>query len=77
MKSFSARFEDLQALSVENLKDALDLERRLSRNLSRLEDRSPDHQLATEFKDHIRRTECYLARLEDLLRSAGPIRKAA
>lgn len=69
MKSFSTRFEDLPAHSIDN--QASNRIRNLTGNSS------PDRHLVAEFKDHIRRTECYLARLEELLHSASPAGKAA
>jgi ferritin-like metal-binding protein YciE len=72
MKLFSANTKDIQAscADVDNLRIALDIERRVSNALPKTADRSIDQQLTMEFKRRLRQTEGYLARLEDLFRNA-------
>lgn len=67
MKIFSSKVEDLQARRIDNLKKALDLERRISNNSDTPADKAIDPQLAAEFRRHLKQTEEYISQLENLL----------
>ena len=69
MKLFSANIEDLQGLYVLHLKMALDMERRITRALPELIERSTDPELAEAFNTHLEETKDHVTKVESLLRS--------
>src|SRR6202041_3705144 len=69
MKLFSANIEDLQGLYVLHLKMALDMERRITRALPELIERSTDPELAEAFNTHLEETKDHVRKVESLLRS--------
>jgi ferritin-like metal-binding protein YciE len=69
MKLFSANIEDLQGLYVLHLKMALDMERRITRALPELIERSTDPELAEAFNTHLEETKNHVTKVESLLRS--------
>jgi ferritin-like metal-binding protein YciE len=69
MKLFSANIEDLQGLYVLHLKRALDMERKITRALPDLIERSTDPELAEAFNTHLEKTKGHVRKVESLLRS--------
>ncbi|MBS1823018.1 MAG: DUF892 family protein [Acidobacteria bacterium] len=68
MKMFSPKTHaPIVPTDVDQLRDALDLERRIAEALPPTRDRSIDDALATDFRRNIRQTERHIARLADLL----------
>ncbi len=67
MRMASGKVEDLQARYVDNLRKALDLERKISERRNMAADKEIDRQLAAEFKKHLKQTEGHITRLENLL----------
>jgi ferritin-like metal-binding protein YciE len=67
MKLFSANIEDLQGLYVIHLKKALDMERKITRALPDLIERSTDSELAEAFSTHLEETNGHVAKVEGLL----------
>lgn len=69
MKLFSANIEDLRTLYVSNLKKALDMERKITKALPDMIERSTDSELASAFRRHLGETEGHVTRIENLLDS--------
>ena len=70
MKLFSANIEDLRTLYIENLKKALDMEQKITKELPKMIEKSTDSELKTAFQNHLRQTEGHVSRVEALLRKA-------
>jgi ferritin-like metal-binding protein YciE len=68
MKLFSANIEDLRTLYIENLKKALDMEQKITKELPKMIEKSTDAELKTAFQTHLRQTEGHVSRVEALLR---------
>lgn len=69
MKLFSANIEDLQGLYVIHLKKALDMERKITRAMPDLIERSTDSELAEAFSTHLEETKGHVTKVEGLLRA--------
>jgi ferritin-like metal-binding protein YciE len=70
MKLFSENIEDLRTLYVANLRKALDMERKITKALPKMIEKSTDTQLAMAFRNHLTETEGHVAKVERLLRDA-------
>jgi ferritin-like metal-binding protein YciE len=70
MKLFSENIEDLRTLYTTNLQKALDMERKITKALQTMIEKSTDPQLATAFRDHLEQTRGHVAKVESLLREA-------
>jgi ferritin-like metal-binding protein YciE len=70
MKLFSENIEDLRTLYTTNLQKALDMERKITKALPTMIEKSTDPQLATAFRDHLEQTRGHVAKVESLLREA-------
>jgi ferritin-like metal-binding protein YciE len=68
MKMFSNRADVLHLRYVDSLKKALDMEQRIVSEPVPVLDPTTDRQLADEFRNYLKQTECHLARIEGLLR---------
>ena len=68
MKLFSANIEDLQGLYVTNLKKALDMEQKITKDLPNLIEKSSDPELSKAFRTHLEETKGHVAKVENLLR---------
>jgi ferritin-like metal-binding protein YciE len=68
MKLFSENIEDLRTLYTTNLQKALDMERKITKALPTMIEKSTDPQLATAFRDHLEQTRGHVAKVESLLR---------
>jgi ferritin-like metal-binding protein YciE len=74
MKLFSANIEDLRALYISNLEKALDMERKITKALPDLIEKSTDPELASAFQTHLGETEGHVTKIESLLnRNAGTV----
>jgi ferritin-like metal-binding protein YciE len=71
MKMFSARVEDPHARYVDNLKKALDMERKIANTPPPVSDPVTDLKIAGEFRDYLRQSEGLLERIEGLLRRSA------
>jgi ferritin-like metal-binding protein YciE len=70
MKLFSENIEDLRTLYTTNLQKALDMERKITKALPTMIEKSTDPQLATAFRNHLEQTRGHVAKVESLLREA-------
>jgi ferritin-like metal-binding protein YciE len=70
MKLFSDNIEDLRTLYVTNLQKALDMEKKITKALPTMIEKSTDPQLATAFTNHLEETRGHVAKVESLLRDA-------
>ena len=70
MKLFSDNIEDLRTLYVANLKKALDMEKKITKALPTMIEKSTDPQLASAFRNHLTETQGHLAKVESILRDA-------
>jgi ferritin-like metal-binding protein YciE len=68
MKLFSENIEDLRTLYTTNLQKALDMERKITKALPTMIEKSTDPQLAAAFRDHLEQTRGHVAKVESLLR---------
>jgi ferritin-like metal-binding protein YciE len=68
MKLFSENIEDLRTLYTTNLQKALDMERKITKALPTMIEKSADPQLATAFRNHLEQTRGHVAKVESLLR---------
>ena len=68
MKLFSENIEDLRTLYTTNLQKALDMERKITKALPTMIEKSTDPQLATAFRDHLEQTRGHVAKVQSLLR---------
>ncbi len=68
MKLFSANIEDLQGLYVTNLKKALDMEQKITKDLPNLIEKSSDPELSQGLRTHLEETKGHVAKVENLLR---------
>ncbi len=74
MKLFSANIEDLRTLYVTNLKKALDMERKITKALPDLIEKSADPELSAAFRTHLEETKGHVAKIESLIeRNSGEI----
>lgn len=70
MKMFQPRTQvPVSQADVDQLRAALDMERKIADAIPAIADSPIDSHLVTEFRRNLRQTECHIARLEDLLRS--------
>jgi ferritin-like metal-binding protein YciE len=69
MKVFSANIEDLRSLYISNLKKALDMERKITKALPDLIEKSTDADLASAFQTHLEETKEHVVKVEGLLES--------
>jgi len=67
MKVFSANIQDLRTLYVSNLKKALDMERKITKALPDLIEKSTDPELVTVFQNHLEETKGHVSMVESLL----------
>ncbi|MBS1798474.1 MAG: hypothetical protein JSS95_01475 [Acidobacteria bacterium] len=68
MKMFSPKTQaPLSPADVDQLRAALEMERRIAEIVPPRRDRSIDSQLTTDFRKSIQQTERYISRLADLL----------
>jgi ferritin-like metal-binding protein YciE len=67
MKLFSANIEDLRTLYVDNLRKALDMERKISKALPTMIEKATDSELADALYNHLTETQGHVARVEGLL----------
>ena len=70
MKLFSENIEDLRTLYVANLKKALDMEKKITKALPTMIQKSTDTRLATAFRNHLTETQDHVVKVESLLREA-------
>jgi ferritin-like metal-binding protein YciE len=70
MKLFSENIEDLRTLYVTELKRALDMERKITKALPTMIEKSTDSQLANAFSNHLAETQGHVNKVENLLRKA-------
>jgi len=70
MKLFSENIEDLRTLYVTSLKNALDMEQKITKALPTMIEKSTDPQLATAFRNHLTETQQHVAKVQTLLRDA-------
>jgi ferritin-like metal-binding protein YciE len=70
MKLFSANIEDLRTLYIENLKKALDMEQKITKELPKMVEKSSDAELKAAFQSHLHQTEGHVARIQALLHKA-------
>jgi ferritin-like metal-binding protein YciE len=70
MKLFSDNIEDLRTLYVASLKKALDMEKKITKALPIMIEKSTDPQLATAFRNHLTETQGHVTKVERLLRDA-------
>jgi ferritin-like metal-binding protein YciE len=70
MKLFSENIEDLRTLYTTSLQKALDMERKITKALPTMIEKSTDPQLATAFRNHLEQTRGHVAKVESLLREA-------
>jgi len=68
MKLFSENIDDLRTLYTTSLQKALDMERKITKALPTMIEKSTDPQLATAFRDHLEQTRGHVAKVEGLLR---------
>ena len=68
MKLFSENIEDLRTLYTTNLQKALDMERKITKALPVMIEKSTDPQLATAFSNHLEQTRGHVTKVESLLR---------
>jgi len=71
MKLFSENIEDLRTLYVANLRKALDMEKKITKALPKMIEKSTDPQLATAFRNHLTETEGHVANVQRLIRDAS------
>jgi ferritin-like metal-binding protein YciE len=67
MKVLSANIQDLRTLYVSNLKKALDMERKITKALPDLIEKSTDPELVTVFQNHLEETKGHVSMVESLL----------
>ncbi len=67
MKLFSANIENLESLYVSNLKKALDMERKITKALPDLIEKSTDSELSSAFRTHLEETRGHVTKVEGLL----------
>ncbi len=67
MKLFSANIENLESLYVSNLKKALDMERKITKALPDLIEKSTDSELSSAFRNHLEETRGHVTKVEGLL----------
>jgi len=70
MKLFSENIEDLHTLYITNLKKALDMERKITKALPTMIEKSTDPQLATAFSNHLEETRGHVIKVDNILREA-------
>jgi ferritin-like metal-binding protein YciE len=70
MKLFSANIEDLQALYVDSLQKALDMEQKITKALPTMIENASDPDLSSAFSNHLQQTRGHVSKLETLLRNA-------
>lgn len=71
MKMFSPKtYAPVSPADVDQLRAALDMERKVADIVPLIGDRFIDSQLATDFRQSLKQTECYIACLSDLLRNS-------
>ena len=68
MKLFSAHIEDLRTLYIERLKEALDMEQKITKSLPDLIENSSDSELKEAFRMHLDETEGHVSTVESILR---------
>jgi ferritin-like metal-binding protein YciE len=67
MKLFSANIENLESLYVSNLKKALNMERKITKALPDLIEKSTDSELSNAFRTHLEETRGHVTLVEGLL----------
>ena len=67
MKLMSVNIEDLRSLYISNLKKALDMERKITKALPELIDKSTDSELTSAFRTHLEETKGHVSKVEQLL----------
>jgi ferritin-like metal-binding protein YciE len=67
MKLFSANIENLEALYINNLKKALDMEQKITKALPDLIEKSTDSELTNAFRTHLEETRGHVTKVEGLL----------
>lgn len=67
MKLFSANIENLESLYISNLKKALDMERKITKALPDLIEKSTDSELSSAFRTHLEETRGHVTKVEGLL----------
>ncbi|HEY2859537.1 MAG TPA: DUF892 family protein [Terracidiphilus sp.] len=69
MKLFSAHIEDLRTLYINNLKKALDMERKITESLPELIENTTDPELQEAFRMHLDETEGHVSTVESILQN--------
>lgn len=69
MKLFSAHIEDLRTLYINNLKKALDMERKITESLPDLIENSTDPELQDAFRVHLDETNGHVSTIESILQN--------
>ena len=67
MKLLSAHIEDLKTLYINELKKALDLERKIVKALPEMIEAAEDTQLASAFRTHLEETRGHASQVDSLL----------
>jgi ferritin-like metal-binding protein YciE len=70
MKLFSANIEDMRTLYIDNLQKALDMERKITKALPTMVEKSSDPELSSAFSSHLEQTRGHVSKVETLLRNA-------
>lgn len=68
MKLFSAHIEDLRTLYLERLREALDMEQKITKSLPDLIENSSDSELKEAFRMHLDETEGHVSTVQSILR---------
>ena len=71
MALFSAEFNSLEELFVEQLEDLYDAEKRLTEALPKMADAATAKELKQAFQNHLRETQQQVTRLETIFRQLG------
>ena len=71
MALFSAEFNSLEQLFVEQLEDLYDAEKRLTEVLPKMADAATAKELRQAFQNHLRETQQQVTRLETIFRQLG------